>query len=165
MRARLLGFACALLMMSVAGVCGAADPCNIDLEAFLRCNNPRAINYLASLSDAEVGTALGGIVLTDGTEHLKGAKFLGQIKDLPPGTHVYVMEKDGRQRAYAWVEATGTPLPLPSCPESVSLESAYVLSGDVYTWKELQPGHGVVEVMCLAPQWQRDGGLGAGKKP
>jgi len=165
MRATLLGFGCALLIMSVAGAGGAADPCNVNLEAFLKCNNPRVIGYLTSLSDVDVGTVLQGVVLTDNTAHLNGAKFLGQLKGLPPGAHVYVVEKDGRQTAYAWVQATGSPLPIPSCPESVSFESAYVLSGDVYTWKDLQPGHGVVEVMCLAPQWQRVGVSGAGKKP
>jgi hypothetical protein len=134
------------------GAVSKETPCDASLQAWLACNNPRVMHYLAKLSSEQVGALLPGVELSDGTKALKNHRFLGRAKGLPKGGHVFVFEHEGNQLAYAWVDKGGAALNLPECKGAFP-GSAYVLSGDVYTWKALQPGHGVVEVACLDPRW------------
>jgi hypothetical protein len=135
-----------------AGAGPKETSCDSSLQAWLACNNPRVIGYLLKLSAEHVGTVLPGVELSDGTKALKSHRFLGKAKGLPKGVQVYLFAHEGSPLAYAWVDEGGVPLTLPEC-EGVFPGSAYVLSGDVYTWKALQPGHGVVEVSCVDPEW------------
>jgi len=130
------------------------DPCGKDLGTWLACNNPRAISYLSDLSYRDVGKALRGVQLTDGRLAFKGYRFLGKAPHMTPGTYVYLVKRSGTRGAIAWVEEGGTELSLPYCASSFP-GSAYVLSGDVYTWEAVQPGHGVIEVMCAPDGWPK----------
>jgi len=141
-------------LLSAAPIALSSDKdCNKDVKTFLDCNNPRVRKYLASLTRKDIGKVLKGVHLTDGTIELKGYIFLGEARGIDKGVHLYVLELKKQRSAYIWVDENGTELPLPSCPESISFESAYVLSGDVYTWKAVQPGHGLVHAMCVADSW------------
>ena len=143
-----------MCLLSVAPVALSSDKdCNKDIDAFLNCNNPRVLKYLAKLTTKDIGKVLTGVPLTDGTIELKGYTFLGEAKGIDKRVHLYVFEFKKQRSAYIWVDENGTELPLPSCPESISFESAYVFSGDVYTWKAVQPGHGIVHVMCIEDSW------------
>ena len=145
----------------------AANPCDADLGTWLQCNNPRAIRYLSRLTPDDVGTMLPGVKLSDGSFRAKGYRLLGLPTGLGRGVHVVLVRRakaskapevagdefaPGGEGAFVWVERGGVPLPLPKCG-GPAYESAYVLSGDVYTWKAVQPDHGVVEVGCVDPAW------------
>jgi hypothetical protein len=151
-----------ILSSVVIGMCLLSSPlsafssdegCNKDIEAFLKCNNPRVIEFLTALSSKDIGKKLKGVRLTDGTVELRSFTFLGEAKGIAKGVHLYIFKYKKHREAYIWTDEKGDELPLPRCPESVSSESAYVLSGDVYTWKALQPGHGIVHSMCVKPSW------------
>ena len=94
-----------------------------------------------------------GVRLTDGTVVLKDYKYIGKAEGLAKGIHLYVVEFEKHRSAFIWIDKDGTELLLPNCPEKVSFESAYVISGDVYTWKAVQPDHGVVQAMCIDNSW------------
>ena len=123
------------------------------MEAFLTCNNPKVIEYIKTLTKKDIGKVLDGARLTDGTMTLKGHTFIGEAKDIGRGVHLFIFKYMKNQVAYLWVDEKGTAIDLPVCPQSVSFESSYVLSGDVYTWKAAQPGHGVVQTMCVKKEW------------
>lgn len=141
------------LLSSASTAFSSDEDCNKDVEAFLDCNNPRVKKLLTALTTKDIGKVLKGVRLTDGTMELQGYTFLGEVKGIAKGVHLYIFEFKKQREAYIWTEEKGDELLLPRCPESVSFESAYVLSGDVYTWKALQPGHGVVHAMCVKPSW------------
>ena len=158
------------MVLAVAQTTAAAsNPCDADLGAWLQCNNPKAIRYLSRLTADDVGTALAGVKLSDGSFRAKGYRLLGLPTGLGRGVHVILVRRakpskspevagdefaPGGEGAFVWVEPGGVPLPLPTCG-GPAYESAYVLSGDVYTWKAVQPDHGVVEVGCVDPAWTR----------
>jgi hypothetical protein len=149
----------ASIMVAVAGVVlqGAAplqqSPCDVSLDAWLACNNPRVVTYLSELSREQVGTYLAGVELSDGTMALRDHRFVGQAVGLATGVQVFIFEHEGSRLAYVWVDVGASSLPLPEC-EGAFPVSAYVLSGDAYTWRAVQPGHGVVKVTCVDPQWK-----------
>jgi hypothetical protein len=143
-------------MVLIAFTCPASnDKCDDNLEDWLNYNNPRVIKYLLSFTKNDVGKVVKGVLLTDGTKEMQGYVFVGEAKGLGKGVHLYIFEYKKQRSAYVWVDEGGTELFLPECPDKVSFESAYVLSGDVYTWEAVQPGHGVVHVMCLKDLWLR----------
>lgn len=148
--------ACAMVMAALMSADQAGQTsekgCDADVDAFLACNNPRVVRYLGSLSGEAVGRTLREVRLSDGRIAAKGYRFLGRARGVAKGSHVVLVQSSAQRRAFAWVEEGGTPLPLPTCAGAVP-GSAYVLTGDVYTWAALQPGHGVVEVMCVDPSW------------
>lgn len=131
------------------------DKCDDDLSKWLKCNNPKVIKYLSSLDENSRGQILNGVLLTDGTMELRDFKFLGKTKDFGKGLHLYIFEYNKRLMAYLWIDKDGDELPLPECSKEISFESAYVLSGDVHTWKAAQPEHGVVKIMCVPDSWLR----------
>ena len=128
------------------------DSCDSDLGKWLDCNNPRIITYLSSLKPSQIGTVLDGVVLTDGSNPLKGLTLIGLPK-VENGAHIYVLSESEKRSAYVWVEQGGSELEAPRCrPQSV-LGNAFVLSGDIYTWNAVQPGHGVVRLECVDERW------------
>jgi hypothetical protein len=142
--------------------------CDVDLEAWLACNNPRAIRYFGALSQADVGKVLKGVTLTDGKVAAKGYRLIALPKT-PKGVHIVAVRRPntaaadavdgflpGGDGAFVWVDPGGAEVLLPKCLRS-DFENQYVLSGDVYTWKAVQPGHGVVEVGCINPDWTHTG--------
>ena len=148
-------FVIAMCLLPAPVALSSDKDCNKDIEAFLNCNNPRVSKYLTRLTTKDIGKVLTGVRLTDGSIELKGYTFLGEAKDIAKGVHLYIFKFKKHRSAYIWVDEKVTEFPLPICPESVSFESAYVLSGDVYTWKDLQPGHGIVHSMCIDDLWMK----------
>lgn len=136
-----------------AGEAPQRPPCDTNLRAWLACNNPRVMRYLSELSSKQVGAVLSGVELSDGTMALKNHRFLGRVEGLAKGVHVFIFEHESSLLAYVWVDEGAPSLSLPEC-EGAFPASAYVLSGDAYTWKAVRPGHGVVEVVCVDPEWK-----------
>ena len=142
-----------LLLFSDISFASEID-CNKDIGAFLECNNPIVIKYLSSLSSKDVGNKIAGVQLTDKNVLMKNYKFLGKSSTVPKTTHLYLFEHENQIEAFAWVETGGEELKIPDCPKNVSFEHAYVITGDVYTWNSVQPGDGVVQIMCIDKRWQ-----------
>jgi hypothetical protein len=133
----------------------AKPPCEAKVDdGYRACANQEVLRYLESLTEKDVGAVTPGVPISKGFTPLQGMKFLGRVTGLGRGRHVYVFEERRRRKAYAWLDERALPLTLPRCPDAVSPESAYALTGDVYTWKALQTGHGIVEVMCVSPDWK-----------
>ena len=149
----LLAFTGVVLFSVTIAYSSSDDECNKDIEAFLNCNNPKVIKYLTALTKKDIGKVLNGVRLTDGSMTLKGRTFLGEAKGIGQGVHLYIFKINKNREAYLWVDENGTALDLPVCPKSVSFESSYGLSGDVYTWRAAQPGHGIVQTMCIKKEW------------
>ena len=128
-----------------------AEPKN--LHEWLALNEPRVIKYLGTLGDKDVGEIVNGVVLSDGTRALSGLKFLGPVS-VPELAHGYrfseVRETTRLDVHYFWVSEGGTPLPVPPCEGEWVFPNGRgaVLSGDVYTWQEIQPGYRVVRTTC-----------------
>lgn len=147
-----------VLILLSHSIIAKANNCDADLEKWLACNNPRVIQYLKKLGPNDVGTELKGAIITDGRKVLRGHRYLGEARGIGKGVHLYVFEYKGRKLAFLWIDPNGNELPLPSCSDWISedaYESSYVLSGDVYTWKAAQPGHGAIEVTCVKDSWPR----------
>jgi hypothetical protein len=123
-------------------------------DEYRACADHTVSRRLESLSDTDIGAVIPGVPISKSFTALRGVKFMGRVRGLGPGRHVYVFEERRRRKAYAWLDKGATPLTLPRCPDAVSPESAYGLTGDVYTWKALQAGHGVVKLMCTTPSWK-----------
>lgn len=126
------------------------------LGDWLQTNTPRVVNYLTSLGPADIGKQVAGIELSDGSVVLGGYKYLGTAVGLGKGVHVYLFSHKQKKYAYIWIDPTGEKLPLPDCSEldqEMTGKGSYVLSGDVYTWKYVRPGDGVVFNVCPKKSW------------
>lgn len=115
-----------------------------------------ALRYLLSLKARDLGRNLEGIRLGNGEQALEGHVFLS-ARYLPEyKARVFVFrEPDGKTPvAWVWVEQGGKAMPLPSCEPDKSrpdwfVWSGAVISGDSYTFSEVQPGGDVVITHCL----------------
>jgi hypothetical protein len=123
------------------------------LDEQLALDNPHVIKYLKGLTSADIGKKLKGIKLSDRSITLKNHIFLETIRSTKNKFTVYIFRNKAKKVAYAWVEPNGRPLPIPSCPPNYEEEGQYVLSGDIYTWKNVQPGDGVVIIECVTEKW------------
>jgi len=119
----------------------------------LALDNPRVIKYLHALKNSDIGKKLKGIKLSDGSIALKDHVFLETIKSTKYNFTVYVFQNKTKKVAYAWVKSNGRPLPIPACPSNNDEEGQYVLSGDIYTWRDVQPGDGIVIMECVTEKW------------
>ncbi len=131
-----------------------------NLVDWLSENNPIVINYLTSLSDSNLGQAVQGVRLSDGSYELKGYQYLGRIINEANKSYVYVFRtlKFGYV-AYIWVATNGRPLTLPARCKEPDSNFAYpgwsgaVLSGDSYTYNVVQPKNEIVTTHCLKMEW------------
>lgn len=130
------------------------EACNIDLTEWLKCNNPIVEKYLTSLNKTDIGKTLAGVNLTDKTKELEGYIFLGKVINVPSYVKAYLFEVKEQKVSYLWVEADGKEFSIPRCGNGALPLSPYVLSGDVYTWAKVQPGHGVIKLNCPPAEWQ-----------
>lgn len=132
-----------------------AEDCNIDLGSWLECNEPRVVAYLLSLSDADKGKAVDGVIMTDGRAKLRGSVFLEEVHGVRKGAHLYLFQQRGHKVAYVWVGEGGVGVELPTCDGAYSDKPgpAFVLSGDVYTWKAVKPGGDLVLLDCVPDDW------------
>lgn len=140
-----------LLLLSVP--CLAAQQVPQTLEEQLAIDNPKVIKYLQALKASDAGKKLKGIKLSDGNIILKDYVYLEKIRSSKNKFTVYLFQDGTKKIAYAWVETNGKPLPIPPCPPDYKEEGQYGLSGDIYTWKDVQPGHGVVIIECVTNNW------------
>jgi hypothetical protein len=123
------------------------------LDEQLALDNPRVIKYLKGLTKSDIGKKLKGITLSDKSIALKNHIFLETISSTKNKFSVYIFRNESIKIAYTWVEPNGLPIPIPSCPPNYQGEGQYILSDDVYTWKEVQPGDGVVIIECVTDKW------------
>ena len=123
------------------------------LDVWLRKNDPMVKAYLKGLASRHVGEKVKGVLLTDGTRELAGMRF---VKDLSvPGRRVHMYRFQGliegkkSEVHYLWVDKGGQAMPPPSCAgEFLEPNGIAVLSGDVYTWREVQPTGELVRTIC-----------------
>lgn len=116
-------------------------------------NNQILISYLQKLSKENIGDILEGVRRAEGGVMLRGYVYLGKVQNVGKGVHLYIFKFKNQHRAIAWVDLYGVEVPLPTCPDEISPESAYTLGNEVYTFRALEPGYGIVEVMCVKPSW------------
>jgi hypothetical protein len=137
-----------LLLVCAAGSLLAQDE--------IGANSPRIIRYLQSLSDADLGKKLAGVRLPDGSTVLAGHTLLHRIELPSRRAHVYVFRTGslaiGMPTARTWVEPKGKLLPIPPVARGDQRESAY-LDGEVYTYSDVHPGDGVVEIAFPSETW------------
>lgn len=131
-----------------------------DLGAWLATNNPRVIQFLKGLGPQSVGSRVRPVRLSDGSKVFSAHTYVGQVPELARGAHVYLFSRHGGIVAYIWVDPKSRVLPLPKCAHRGPNddEPATVLSGDVYTWRAVQPGDGVVIFTCPSEEWLRRAG-------
>ena len=128
-------------------------------------STPLAIEYLRTLPDAKIGTILPGIALADGERWLEGFRLLGHVDTGHPGLHVVVLvpPDTGEPLTLMWIEPDGEAWPLSVCSaEEEPGIRARTLSGEIYTWKSLQPGGGIISYACPPNDWPRPGRRGPG---
>lgn len=147
-----------LLMLPVALMWPLKNPAADEmwLGDWLQINNPRVKKYLTNLGLDDIGKEGVGVELSDGTIVLSHYRFLGSPAGIGRGVHMYLFSYQQRNYAYTWVDPTGEKLMLPDCSISdpkIIGKGTYVLSGDVYTWKYVRPGDGVVYNVCPKPSW------------
>ncbi len=143
----------AIILLLISAPLFAAQKVPETLEEQLALDNPRVIKYLNGLTLSDIGKKLKGIKLSDRSIALKNHIFLEKITSTKNKFTVYVFRDKAKRVAYAWVESNGRPLPIPSCPSNYKEEGQYVLSGDIYTWKDVHPGDGVVIIECVTMKW------------
>jgi hypothetical protein len=116
----------------------------------------RIMKYLASLSDDQLGKKLTGVRLRDGSFALAGYTLLHRVILPAKSAHVYVLREGslamGMPIGRAWVEAKGEPIPLPEEPPGEPREGAFN-AGEVYTFPEIQPVDGLVELSYPTEEW------------
>jgi len=116
----------------------------------------RIMKYLASLSDDQLGKKLEGVRLRDGSFALAGHTLLHRVILPAKHAHVYVLRKGslamGIPIGHAWVEPKGKPIPISAIPPGEPREAAYN-AGEVYTFAEIQPGDGLVELSYPTEEW------------
>jgi hypothetical protein len=142
-----------IILLLISAPLFAAQKVPETLGEQLALDNPRVIKYLKGLTSSDIGKKLKGIKLSDGSIDLRNHIFLETINSAKNNFTVYVFRNKAKRVAYAWVESNGRPLPIPACPSNYEDEGQYVLSGDIYTWKEVQPGDGVVIIECVTNKW------------
>jgi len=145
-----------LVLLLISGTLFAAEQVPETLDEQLAVDNQRVMKYLGRLTSSDVGKRLKGIRLSDQNVVLKNHIFLEWIRSADYKSSVYVFREKSKLVAYAWVEPQGRSIPIPPCPPNSKEEGQYVLSGDVYTWKEVEPGDGVVVLECVTDQWIRE---------
>ena len=142
-----IGLSCMLISAEVSAE---------SLGQWLSQNSQKVKRYLLSLKTSDLGRKLGGVRLTNDEQVLERHLFLS-ARYLPEyKARVFVFrEPDGKTPvAWVWVDKGGKAMPLPSCePDKPRPDwfvwSGAVISGDSYTFSEVQPGGDVVITHCL----------------
>ncbi len=115
---------------------------------------PLAVEYLRTLPDDRVGQTLNGIPLSDGQRWLEGFVYYGAVEVDHPGMNVVALASPvGEPTALTWIEEDGEPWELPECGGQLTGVRARTLAGQVYTWRALRPGGGIVQPMCPPEAW------------
>jgi hypothetical protein len=122
------------------------------LGDWLDRNEPTAREYLLGLGSDDIGQRCDGAKLTDGTRLFAGDVFLGRMDKLPEGVHGFLFQRDEAKFACLWAENLGRTFRLPKCADRTALEHE-VISRDVYTYGDVQPGGRIVIVWCVPDDW------------
>ena len=126
------------------------------LKDVLDFENPRVIKRLTDIENMGTGYREPGISLCDGQKVLSAWVFKQSIHPPCTGQHIYIFEEDHALRAVIWIETNGKAASVPPCPlddcRNIA-EAAHVISGDIYTWKEVQPGDGIVLLQYPTKKW------------
>ena len=86
------------LALALASSDGAAR--ELMLGDWLAQNSPRVIAFLQHLTARDVGSRVRGVKLSDGTTILRGQKYVGQVRGLPQGAHVFLFARGAKSVAY-----------------------------------------------------------------
>lgn len=150
-----------LLLIACGGGRGAPTGppiTNPGSAAWYTSSSPLAVEYLRTLPNDLLGKELGGILLSDGKRWLQGFVYLGRVSvDHPGMTVVSVQLPPEKPVTFVWIEPDGEAWPLPACEPIEKGVRARTLSGQVYTWKALRPGAGIVSLECPPPFWPAPG--------
>jgi hypothetical protein len=122
------------------------------LGPWLERNEPIVREYLLGLGLEDIGQPSQGAKLTDGTRLFAGNVFLGMIGVLPEGVHGFLFQRDDAKFACVWTDSGGSTLRLPTCADPAALEHE-MISHDVYTFGDIQPGGSIVIVWCPPDDW------------
>lgn len=125
------------------------------LGPWLERNEPIVRDYLLALRSNDIGRPLQGAKLTDGTRLFAGDVFLGVIDGIPKGVQGFLFQRDDAKFACIWADTGAPTLRLPRCADPTALEHE-VISRDVYTYGDLQPGGNIVIVWCPPDDWLTD---------
>ena len=144
----------AVLCLWISGIATAgATTCN--LVGLLSRGDAAISSYIPTLAVGEVGP---GVKLCDGDTILRGWRFAGAVGGLDPSQHVYLFETLRGPRAVAWVDPHGHRLEVPPCHAGTRCENmdeaAFTVSGDVYTYRYIQPDNSVVLITYPPKHWR-----------
>ncbi|RBP36900.1 hypothetical protein DES53_11541 [Roseimicrobium gellanilyticum] len=136
------------VLLCVATAPGAEDHFTAD--------DRRIMQYLKSLSDDDLGKKGRGVRLSDDKVVLEGHTLLHRLAVPSHRAHIYVLREGslamGMPEAYAWVEPGGKSFPIPDVPAGERGEAAY-MQREVYTYADVVPGIGLVEISCPTERW------------
>lgn len=120
----------------------------------LEIDEPRVKEYVQKLIPSQ---EVEGISLCDGSVLFQGWIFVRKVSGLETSQEVYLFKDGKATRAVAWVTTNGKSFDVPGCPygdECKSmLEPGLVISGDVYTWKQIRAGEEVVIIWYPPENW------------
>lgn|GEM_PF-3159104 len=125
------------------------------LGDWLARNEPLVREYLLELGPDDVGQPLEGAKLTDGARLFAGDVFLRKTDRLPGGIHGWLLQRDDAKFACLWADAGAPAFRLPTCEDPTALEHE-VISRDVYTYGDIQPGGRIVIIWCPPGDWLTD---------
>lgn len=127
------------------------------LGDMLTFEGPRIIEQLKNIESTGKGYQLKGIQLCDGSTILRNWIFKQSLHFTSCRQHIYIFQEKKAIRAVVWIEPDGQPVAIPPCTNGKRCdemdEPAHGISGDVYTWKEVQPGDGVVLLLYPTEKW------------
>ena len=129
------------------------------LGEWLKINEPKVISYLSSLTSDDRGKKLTGVKLSDGTILLNGNTYLGNINNKKNKSFIYIFNtKKYGNIAYIWVLKGGIKIPLPPCVGTDPRNQwpgwgGAGISGEVYTYKDVNPNYGIVTTHCVPSSW------------
>lgn len=147
------GCLAAPLCLCLTGV-ATAGTTSCNLQELHSAGNAAVRSYVATLTVGDIGP---GVRLCDGDTILRGWRFAGGVVGLAPSQHVYLFETLQGPRAVAWIDSRGHRLEVPPCRVGARCEemdeAAFTVSGDVYTYRYIQPDNFVVLITYPPKQW------------
>ena len=129
------------------------------LGNWLKINEPKVISYLQLLSAKDKGNIQKGVRLSDGTVELKGFKFAGKTEYVSKSIIIYTfLDRKNEPISYLWMSKDGKPFPLPECSgEDPRYKwpgwAGSDLAGEVYTYRDVHFGHGIIKTRCVPTSW------------
>jgi hypothetical protein len=155
LKAKIIIFCSAIFLFHFIEIAYAKCP-GRTLKDMLDFENPRVIKRLTEIENTGTGYQEPGISLCNGKKILSNWVFKESIHIPCAGQHIYIFEEHNSLRAVIWIEKNGKEAEVPPCPNDDCTdlaEAAHVISYDVYTWREVQPGDDVVILEYPTKEW------------